>query len=123
MHSQGTAMNPSATDMPRAVPLIGRVLLALLFLVSGAGKIALPGATQGYIASAGLPFPLLAYVVAVVVALGGAAVPLTREPKRWAAAVPAGGPAGAAPPLPHKNPEAKPPTPFLQKSAHTAAPP
>ncbi|MFL6664510.1 MAG: DoxX family protein [Rhizobacter sp.] len=80
-------MNPSATDMPRAVPLVGRILLALLFLVSGAGKIALPGATQGYIASAGLPFPLLAYVVAVVVELGGATMLVAGYRTRWAAAV------------------------------------
>ena len=49
----------------------GRLLLALMFILSGLGKIAAPDATQGFIASVGLPFPLLSYLVAVVVELGG----------------------------------------------------
>ncbi|WP_137130887.1 DoxX family protein [Rhizobium sp. FY34] len=49
----------------------GRLLLALMFILSGLGKIAAPEATQGFIASVGLPFPLLSYLVAVVVELGG----------------------------------------------------
>ena len=50
---------------------VGRFLIAALFLISGLGKIATPALTQGYIASAGLPFPLLAYLVAIVIELGG----------------------------------------------------
>jgi putative oxidoreductase len=38
----------------------GRVLIAALFLISGLGKIAAPAMTQGYIASAGLPLPVVA---------------------------------------------------------------
>ena len=53
------------------VGAVGRLLIAALFLISGLGKIAAPAATQGYIASAGLPFPLLAYVVAIVIEIGG----------------------------------------------------
>jgi putative oxidoreductase len=49
----------------------GRLLIAALFLISGLGKIANPAQTQGYIASAGLPFPPLAYLVAVVIEVGG----------------------------------------------------
>jgi putative oxidoreductase len=49
----------------------GRVLLAVLFLLSGLGKIAAPAMTQGYIASMGLPAPLLGYVVAIVVEVVG----------------------------------------------------
>jgi len=45
--------------------------MALIFLLSGVGKIAAPAATQGYIASTGLPFPLVAYLVAIVVEVGG----------------------------------------------------
>jgi putative oxidoreductase len=44
--------------------LIGRVLLAFLFVFSGIGKIAAPAATMGYISAMGLPLP--------AVALGGA---------------------------------------------------
>jgi len=41
---------------------VGRLLIAALFLISGLGKIAAPALTQGFITSAGLPFPLLASV-------------------------------------------------------------
>ncbi|RQR22987.1 DoxX family protein [Burkholderia sp. Bp9142] len=50
---------------------IGRVLVASLFLLSGIGKLAAPEMTQGYIASAGLPAPMLSYLVAVGVEVGG----------------------------------------------------
>jgi putative oxidoreductase len=49
----------------------GRVLLAAIFLISGLGKLADPAGTQAYIAAAGLPAPLLAYIAAVVVEVGG----------------------------------------------------
>ena len=53
------------------VGAFGRLLIAALFLISGLGKIAAPALTQAYIASAGLPFPLLAYLVAIVIEVGG----------------------------------------------------
>ena len=53
------------------LPLAGRVLIAALFLLSGTGKIAQPSATMAYIASAGLPFPPLAWAGAALVELGG----------------------------------------------------
>ena len=49
----------------------GRLLMATLFLLSGLSKIAAPAMTQGYIASVGLPLPLAAYGVAVVIEVGG----------------------------------------------------
>ncbi len=52
----------------------GRLLIAVIFLMSGLGKIANPQMTQGYIASAGLPFPLFAYLIAVVIEVGGGAL-------------------------------------------------
>ena len=52
------------------VGAVGRLLIAALFLISGLGKIATPALTQGFIASAGLPFPLLAYLVAIVIEVG-----------------------------------------------------
>lgn len=48
----------------------GRALLASLFLVSGAGKLAAPAATMAYIASTGMPAPLLGYLGALAVELG-----------------------------------------------------
>jgi len=53
------------------VPLVGRILIAAIFLISGIGKIAAPAMTQGYIASVGLPVPLLGYLIAVVIEVGG----------------------------------------------------
>jgi putative oxidoreductase len=55
----------------RYLPALGRVLIALLFLLSGFSKITSPAATQAYIASAGLPLPLLGYLAAVIVEVGG----------------------------------------------------
>ncbi|WP_285409876.1 DoxX family protein [Variovorax sp. efr-133-TYG-130] len=51
--------------------VIGRLLLASIFILSGFGKISAPEATQGYIASVGLPVPMLAYLAAIVAELGG----------------------------------------------------
>jgi len=56
------------------VAALGRLLIALLFLFAGVGKIFAPAMTQGYIASAGLPAPLLAYLIAIVVEVGGGAL-------------------------------------------------
>jgi putative oxidoreductase len=56
------------------VATFGRLLMAAIFLLSGIGKVAQPEMTQGYIASAGLPFPFLAYLVAVAIELGGGAL-------------------------------------------------
>jgi putative oxidoreductase len=50
---------------------IGRALIAVPFLLSGIGKIAAPALTEGYIASVGLPMPLVAYTIAVVIEVGG----------------------------------------------------
>lgn len=50
---------------------VGRLLLAIMFIISGLGKIMSPEATQGYIASVGLPLPMLSYLLAIAVELGG----------------------------------------------------
>lgn len=49
----------------------GRLLLAIMFVFSGLGKLTAPDATQGFIASVGMPLPLLSYLMAVLVELGG----------------------------------------------------
>lgn len=55
----------------RYLPAIGRLLIAAIFLISGFGKIAAPAMTLGYIKSAGLPAPMLAYLIAIVIEVGG----------------------------------------------------
>jgi putative oxidoreductase len=53
------------------VPLLGRVLMGVPFLMSGLGKLAAYAGTVGYISSVGLPAAPLAYVIAVLVEVGG----------------------------------------------------
>jgi len=67
--------------------LVGRVLLAALFVWSGAGKI--PGfeSTAGYIASKGLPMPQLLAALAIAAELGGGLALLVGLKARWAALV------------------------------------
>lgn len=59
------------TSFERYTSLVGRVMLAVLFVMSGVSKIAAPGPTLGYIGAAGLPMPYLAYGVALLVEVGG----------------------------------------------------
>jgi putative oxidoreductase len=61
--------------LTNASELVGRFLLALLFLLSGLGKIGAYGATAAYMSSAGVPGALLPAVIAVEV-LGGLALVL-----------------------------------------------
>src|SRR5258708_40276044 len=55
------------TKYSDSVAVVGRVLIGALFFISGLSKIAAPAATQGFIASVGLPFPVLAYATSVAV--------------------------------------------------------
>jgi len=54
-----------------AATLIGRVLLSLLFIIGGWGKMLGPAATQAMFAKQGLPIVEAAWVLAVAVELGG----------------------------------------------------
>lgn len=60
----------SSADLSIAVA-VGRVMIAAIFLASGFGKLTDPAGTIGYISSAGLPLPELAYATAVAVELLG----------------------------------------------------
>lgn len=50
---------------------VGRLLLALIFILSGLGKLGAPEATQSYIASVGLPLPVLSYYITILVEVVG----------------------------------------------------
>jgi putative oxidoreductase len=54
----------SSTD---AAALIGRLLLALIFVLSGFQKLATFGGIVGFMQTEGLPLPLLAAIIAIVV--------------------------------------------------------
>ncbi len=58
-------------DTTRYLPFAGRLLIGLPFALIGLGKLAAFGQTTAMIAAAGLPVPPLAYLVAVVLELGG----------------------------------------------------
>jgi putative oxidoreductase len=55
----------------RYLPFVGRLMIGLPFAMSGLGKLAAYGATTGMISAVGLPFPPVAFAVAVAVELGG----------------------------------------------------
>jgi putative oxidoreductase len=65
--------------------LVGRALLAALFIWSGAGKLAGFAGTAGYIASKGLPMPEVLAALSVFAELGGGLALLFGFKARWAA--------------------------------------
>ena len=58
-------------EATRFLPLLGRILIGLPFLVSGLGKLAAFGPTTAYISSVGLPLAPLGWAIAVVLEVGG----------------------------------------------------
>lgn len=72
--------------LDRFGPLLGRTLIALIFVLSGFSKIAGFEGTVGYIASKGLPLPQLAAIGAIIVELGGGLSLIVGWKARWAAA-------------------------------------
>ena len=65
--------------------LIGRILLALLFVPAGFGKLAGFAGTVGYIGSKGVPLPELAGAAAIGVEVGLGLLLLIGWQTRWAA--------------------------------------
>jgi len=68
-------------------PFVGRILLALIFVISGFGKITGFEGAVGYIASKGLPLPQLGAVLAIFVELGAGILLVVGWQARWAATV------------------------------------
>lgn len=73
------------TSLQNPLSLIGRILLALLFVPAGFSKISGFAGTVGYIASKGVPFPELAAAAAIGVELGLGLLLLIGWQTRWAA--------------------------------------
>ena len=80
-------MNKSIPTTPAhdAMALIGRVLIALLFVPAGWGKIAGFAGTVGYIASRGVPLPEVCAALAIAAELGLGLLLLVGWQARWAA--------------------------------------
>ena len=68
-------------------PVTGRVLVALIFLWSGIGKIGGFAGTAGYMASKGLPMVEVLLVLTIVIEVGGSLMLIVGWKARWAAAV------------------------------------
>ena len=67
--------------------LAARILLALMFVLAGFGKLTGFEGTVGYIASKGLPLPQVGAVIALLVEIVGGIALIVGWNARWAAAV------------------------------------
>ncbi|WP_223541184.1 DoxX family protein [Pseudomonas sp. BF-RE-26] len=86
--AQTTTSEQSRSDVAQAsASLIGRVLLSVIFILSGFSKLAAPAMMVGYIGSVGLPFPQLALAVAIIAEIGGGLALITGYRTRTVAAV------------------------------------
>ena len=79
-----TQVHTKAQDV---AALVGRILLASLFIPSGFTKLMGFAGTVGYISSKGLPMPEVAAAIAVVVELGVATLFLIGFKTRWMALI------------------------------------
>ena len=61
------------TPLNQCGPLVGRILLVLVFILSGYGKIAGWEGTLGFMASNGIPLTSLLLALTIAVELGGIA--------------------------------------------------
>ena len=73
------------SSLQNPLSLIGRALLALLFIPAGFSKIGGFAGTVGYIASQGVPLPEVAAAMAIGVELGLGLLLLVGLQARWAA--------------------------------------
>src|SRR5258705_5809222 len=72
--------------LTRYLPFVGRLMIGLPFAMSGLSKLGAYGATTGMISAVGLPFPRLAFAVAVATELGGGLLLIGGYRARYAAA-------------------------------------
>ena len=77
-------MTPSSSTRS-LLSLVGRALIALVFIPAGYSKIGGFAGTAGYIASQGLPLPEVAAALAIAVELGLGLMLLVGLKARWAA--------------------------------------
>ncbi|HVO91136.1 MAG TPA: DoxX family protein [Casimicrobiaceae bacterium] len=83
--SRYVATSFASTGTRDVAALVGRILLAVMFVVSGFGKITGFDGTVGYIASKGLPVPALLAAAAIAIELGGGLAILAGWMTRWVA--------------------------------------
>lgn len=81
----GSSPSAAATSLQDSFALVGRVLLAWLFIPAGWGKIAGFSGVVGYIASKGVPMPEVCAAIAIAAELGLGLLLLAGWQARWAA--------------------------------------
>lgn len=78
-------MSQNASSSNDALVLVGRILLALMFVMAGFSKIGNFAGTAGYIASKGLPFSELVAAGTIALEVGGGLALVLGWRTRWAA--------------------------------------
>lgn len=73
--------------MDKALEVAARVLMSLIFIIAGWGKLTGYAGTQGYFESLGLPAPALVTPLVILIELGGGLALLLGVKVRWVAAV------------------------------------
>lgn len=68
-------------------PVVGRCLIALIFLISGIGKVTGYAGTAGYMNSKGLPMVDVLLVLSIIIEIGGALMVIAGWKARLAATV------------------------------------
>ncbi|MFM9380839.1 DoxX family protein [Pseudomonas sp. UV AK001] len=85
--TQATAVQNASDTKQASAALIGRVLLSVIFILSGFSKLAAPAMMIGYIGSVGLPLPQVALALAIIVEIGGGLALIAGYRTRTVAAV------------------------------------
>lgn len=73
--------------MNQVLTIAARLLMSLIFIISGWGKLTGYSGTLGYFTSIGLPLPALVTPLVVLIELGGGLALLFGFKARWAAAI------------------------------------
>src|SRR3989442_5101848 len=78
--------NVSATTSYNPIlPLVGRILVGLIFLVAGVRKVMGFAGTVAYLAKLGFPAPEVMAVIAIIIEIGGSILLIVGWRARWAA--------------------------------------
>lgn len=77
-------------SLQNPLSLVGRILLAIMFLLAGISKIGGFAGTAGYIASKGLPMPDVLTALTIIVEIGCGLALILGYCTRWAALILAG---------------------------------
>jgi len=86
-HNHNKESHPMNPNLCNALALVGRILVALMFVISGFGKIGGFAGVAGYIGSKGLPLPQVLAALTILLELGGGILLVLGYKTRWIAAL------------------------------------